>query len=154
MSGRFHSFHYVLVFPYNRFELKSTMCGNLSSYIFKNTTLTFFYRLKYICHKKYQSFTVVCNVGLLIKNFYPKRFENKPIFQIWYKYWVSQKNVYTVYPHVTKIYNTPARIVLKSRVLLLERWCTSPFYQDVRTYLHKNMKTHGLKEEVQLDIFT
>ena len=35
-------------------------------------------------------------------------------------YRVSQKNVYTGYPPDTKIYNAPAKIVLRCQVLLLE----------------------------------
>ena len=61
---------------------------------------------------------------------------------------MSEKNVYTLYPPVTRIcYSTPARAISRCGVSLLDRWCTSLFYRGVRTCLDKVCKTNGLKDK-------
>ena len=54
------------------------------------------------------------------------------------------KNVYILYPLVTRIcYTMLTRTILRCQVLLLARWCTSPFHRDVRN-LDKNMQNRWL----------
>ena len=54
--------------------------NKLISRLLKFTNI--FYMLKYIYLKNTKIIPGVSGIGLLVKNFYPQHFENKPIFQI------------------------------------------------------------------------